>query len=67
MQLPKFTSSIFSEGFGRYDLYGGDVNALKNSLQMLIKMAESENRWLYSGHGESSTLKTATQKLRYYF
>lgn len=59
--------TIFSEGFGRYDLYGGDIHALQSSLQMLSKMAESENRWLYSGHGESSTLKTATQKLKYYF
>ena len=35
--------TIFAEGFGRYDLYGGDVNALKSSLQVLFKMAESEN------------------------
>ena len=59
--------TIFAEGFGRYDLYGGDINALKSSLQMLTKMAESENRWLYSGHGDSSTLKQATQKIKYYF
>ena len=59
--------TIFSEGFGRYDLYGGNVTDLQNSLKMLSKMAESENRWLYSGHGESSTLKTAIQKLKYYF
>ena len=49
--------TIFSQGFGRYDLYGGDLNALKSSLEMLVKMAESETRWLSSGHGESSTLK----------
>ena len=59
--------TIFAEGFGRYDLYGGDINALKNSIEMLTKLARSENRWLYCGHGESSTLKTATQKLKYYF
>ena len=59
--------TIFSEGFGRYDLYGGNITDLQNSLKMLSKMAESENRWLYSGHGESSTLKTAAQKLKYYF
>ncbi len=59
--------TIFAEGFGRYDLYGGDINALKTSLQMLIKMAESENRWLYSGHGDSSTLRQATENLKYYF
>ena len=59
--------TIFAEGFGRYDLYGGDINALKNSLDMLMKMAESENRWLYSGHGNSSTLRQATKHLKYYF
>lgn len=59
--------TIFAEGFGRYDLYGGDINALKNSLDMLMKMADSENRWLYSGHGNSSTLRQATEHLKYYF
>ena len=59
--------TIFSQGFGRYDLYGGDLNALKSSLEMLVKMAESETRWLYSGHGESSTLRQATEHLKYYF
>lgn len=59
--------TIFAEGFGRYDLYGGNISDLKASLKTLVKMAESENRWLYCGHGDSSTLKTATQKLKYYF
>ena len=59
--------TIFAEGFGRYDLYGGDVGALKASLKALTKLAESENRWLYSGHGESSTLRRATEHLKYYF
>lgn len=59
--------TIFAQGFGRYDLYGGDINALKSSLEMLSKMAENENRWLYSGHGESSTLRQATEHLKYYF
>ena len=59
--------TLFAEGFGRYDLYGGNLNDLKLSLQRLFKMAESENRWIYTGHGESSTLKTATDRLKYYF
>lgn len=59
--------TIFSQGFGRYDLYGGDVNSLKASLMRLIKLAESENRWLYPGHGESSTLRRAAEHLKYYF
>lgn len=59
--------TIFAEGFGRCDLYGGDMKALKNSIQMLTRMAESENRWLYPGHGDSSTLRQATENLKYYF
>lgn len=59
--------TVFAEGFGRYDLYGGSLADLKESLKMLIKMAEGEHRWIYPGHGESSTLKTATNRLKYYF
>lgn len=59
--------TIFAEGFGRYDLYGGNLEELKSSLSRLSKMAEAENRWLYSGHGKSSTLRQATENLKYYF
>ena len=59
--------TIFAQGFGRYDLYGGDIDALKSSLDLLMKMTENENRWLYPGHGESSTLRQATKFLKYYF
>ena len=59
--------TIFAEGFGRYDLYGGDLNALKSSIRKLMKMAEAENRWLYSGHGDGSTLRRATENSKYYF
>lgn len=59
--------TIFAEGFGRYDLYGGNIGELKASLSRLSKIAESENRWLYAGHGNSSTLRQATEHLKYYF
>ena len=59
--------TIFSEGFGRYDLYGGDFSALKESLKKLQEMANECQRWIYCGHGETSTLKSATDKLKYYF
>ena len=42
--------TIFAEGFGRCDLYGGDMSALKLSIQRLSEIAKNENRWLYSGH-----------------
>lgn len=59
--------TIFAEGFGRYDLYGGNLNDLKSSLSRLSKMAESENRWIYTGHGNTSTLRQAINNLKYYF
>ena len=59
--------TIFAEGFGRCDLYGGDMSALKLSIQRLSEIAKNENRWLYSGHGERSTLRQAVESLKYYF
>ena len=59
--------TIFAEGFGRCDLYGGDMGALKQSIQRLTKIAETENRWIFCGHGEGSTLRQATERLKYYF
>ena len=59
--------TIFAEGFGRYDLYGGDISALKHSIQKLTEMAKTENRWIYPGHGNTSTLRQATENLKYYF
>ena len=59
--------TIFAEGFGRYDLYGGNLENLKKSLSQLCKLAESENRWIYPGHGDTSTLRAATENLKFYF
>lgn len=59
--------TIFAEGFGRCDLYGGDMNSLKQSIQKLTEMAKRENRWIFCGHGENSTLRQATERLKYYF
>jgi len=59
--------TLFAEGFGRYDLYGGDLGELKASLSRLFKMAESESRWIYCGHGNASSLRQATENLKLYF
>ena len=59
--------TIFAQGFGRCDLYSGDMSALKNSIKKLTKMAETENRWIFCGHGENSTLRQSTERLKYYF
>ena len=59
--------TLFAQGFGRYDLYGGDLKALKGSLHRLLELASTENRWIYCGHGENSTLRAATDMIKYYF
>ena len=59
--------TIFSQGFGRYDLYGGSLSDLKSSLERLMQMSKSESRWLYPGHGEPSTLRSAAEMLKFYF
>ena len=59
--------TIFADGFGRYDLYGGSLQELKASIKRLTEMAQSQSRWIYPGHGGTSTLRQATENLKYYF
>ena len=56
--------TIFSEGFGRYDLYGGDAMTLKKSLNSLKELDPTLT--LYSGHGESAKLGSALRAISYF-
>lgn len=47
--------TLFRAGYGRYDLPGGDVNALVNSLNMLLMLPG--DTMVYPGHGEKTTIK----------
>ena len=49
--------TLFAQGFGRYDLYGGDGEILFKSLSSLKKLDGTLK--IYPGHGESSTLGSA--------
>ena len=51
--------TIFAEGFGRYDLFGGDVHLLKTSLGHLRTM--NPRLRIYPGHGESTSLQSALE------
>lgn len=53
--------TLFAQGYGRYDLYGGDVNALVASLRRLSTL--SGELTLASGHGELSSLSNALRLL----
>ena len=46
--------TLFAEGFGRMDLYGGSMRAMLDSLKKLFAMPE--DILVYSGHGDVSTI-----------
>jgi len=46
--------TLFKNGIGRYDLYGGDYHTLMESLHKLKFL--KENYTVYPGHGGMSTL-----------
>ena len=56
--------TLFEAGYGRYDLYGGDVNALTASLSSL--RALDGQLTIYPGHGGSTTLSRALDNVLYY-
>ena len=47
--------ALFRSGFGRYDLYGSDFNALKNSLHTILFKLDEE-KIVYPGHGDDTTI-----------
>jgi len=46
--------TLFTGGIDRYDFYGGNYNALMESLQKLKSL--NENYTIYPGHGDNTTL-----------
>ncbi len=53
--------TLFSSGYGRYDLYGGDYGALCRSLRSLTDLAPTLR--IHPGHGPSSLLGDALSTL----
>ncbi len=47
--------TIFAKGYGRYDLPGGDREALVNSIEKLLSLPDDIT--VYSGHGEPATVR----------
>ena len=56
--------TLFANGYGRYDLYGGDANVLSASLSSLRSL--DQNLTIYPGHGGISTLGRALDNILYY-
>lgn len=55
--------TLFADGFGRCDLPGGSLHAMKSSLKLLHGLDHSLP--IYPGHGASSTLGDATGKIMF--
>ncbi len=53
--------TLFDQGYGRFDLYGGDMQTLAASLGKLQSMTPTLA--LYPGHGAPSTLENAFENL----
>jgi len=53
--------TLFAEGYGRFDLYGGDIGQLAASLGALRRL--DGHLTVYPGHGASSTLEDALNNL----
>ena len=53
--------TIFAQGFGRYDLYGGDGQVLFSTLNSFKELDGSLR--IYPGHGESALLSDALQSI----
>ncbi len=53
--------TLFANGYGRTDLYGGNQTQLWRSLRALSELAQGLR--IYPGHGEAARLGTALQQL----
>lgn len=49
--------TIFRDGFGRYDLPGGDRGALEHSISKIYDMNLPDDTYVVHGHGMDSTIK----------
>lgn len=56
--------TLFADGYGRYDLHGGDPDQLASSLKLLREY--DPNLTIYAGHGSESKLGRALDNVLYY-
>jgi glyoxylase-like metal-dependent hydrolase (beta-lactamase superfamily II) len=54
--------TVFAAGFGRYDLYGGDPLALRESLEKISLLPP--DTLIYPGHGEQARLSDALATIK---
>ena len=56
--------TLFADGYGRYDLHGGDPDVLASSLSSLRGL--DQGLTIYPGHGGTATLGGALDNILYY-
>ncbi len=56
--------TLFANGYGRYDLHGGDIKELTRSISSLRDL--NSKLTIYPGHGDTATLGDALDNLLYY-
>jgi len=56
--------TLFADGYGRYDLHGGDPDKLVSSLKLLREY--DPNLTIYAGHGAESKLGRALDNVLHY-
>lgn len=57
--------TLFADSYGRYDLYGGDFEKLRESMRKLSML--DQNLTIYSGHGDTARLGDALARLDFNF
>ena len=57
--------TLFANSIGRCDLYGGNIQEMKNSVEKLSSFPESTP--IYPGHDASSTIGAAIRNVKYIF
>ena len=58
--------TLFARGFGRYDLWGGDEDALILSLKRLKELSGACDKPIYPGHGECAMLRASINRINYF-
>lgn len=58
--------TLFADGFGRCDLWGGDKDALMRSLSRLESLENAQNKAIYPGHGERAMLIPSLMRIKSY-
>lgn len=58
--------TLFRDGIGRYDLPGGDVNALLQSVAKLYEMNFPDETFVVHGHGIDSTIGVLKKENSYF-